>query len=191
MIERTKRITPKALSEKTAVSVPAVSQWIKPLIEKGTLAWCDENGQEFADSNALEKAKRTGKAFIRVASGKCLPTTYELTADPRWDKGGELYEMYDLMLDEGDGALEMSDDAGMDVTETESLTIEERISKEGVKALSVKTQDEIKKIVEDFKNGRPEIDPDAPEVAELTNEFGKILSKKTINMVNDLGIMIL
>jgi hypothetical protein len=35
----------------------------------------------------LEKAKRSGKAFLNVAGGKSLPSPFQLTGDQRWDKG--------------------------------------------------------------------------------------------------------
>jgi predicted HTH transcriptional regulator len=35
LIEKDGPITPRALSEKTGVSTAAISQWLKPLIEKG------------------------------------------------------------------------------------------------------------------------------------------------------------
>jgi hypothetical protein len=60
-------ITPRALSEKYNVSPAAISQWLKPLIDKGALNWCDEKGRVFLDAAKLEKAKRSGKAFVRVA----------------------------------------------------------------------------------------------------------------------------
>ena len=88
------------MSAITAVSVSAISQWLKPLIEKGVLSWCDESGDEFEDSAVLEKAKRTGKAFINVAGFNYLPTPYQLTGDERWNKGGDLYEQYNLELDD-------------------------------------------------------------------------------------------
>ena len=67
------------------------------------MTWCDETGAEFGDDLALEKAKRSGKAFLSVAGGKSLPSPFQLTGDPRWDKGGDLYEAYDLQLgDDGD-----------------------------------------------------------------------------------------
>ena len=47
----------------------------------------------------LEKAKRSGRAYLTVSGGKRLPTVFELTGDPRWDKDGDLYAAYDLHLD--------------------------------------------------------------------------------------------
>ena len=98
MIEKDGMMTPRALSERIGVTTAAISQWSKPLIEKGVLTWCDESGAVFGEDLALEKAKRSGKAFICVAGGKSLPSPYQLTGDPRWDTGGDLCAAYDLQL---------------------------------------------------------------------------------------------
>ena len=107
LIEKDGRMTPRALSEKTGVSTAAISQWLKPLIEKGVLDWCDEKGLGFMNVADLERAKRSGRAYITVADGRRLPTVFELTGDPRWDKEGDLYLAYDLHLngDAGEQAL--------------------------------------------------------------------------------------
>ena len=47
MIEKEDQMTPRALSEKDGVSTAMISQWLKPLIEKGVLTWCDEKGFGF------------------------------------------------------------------------------------------------------------------------------------------------
>jgi hypothetical protein len=73
---------------------------MSPLKEKGVLTWCDDKGEEFEDTKALEKAKRCGKAFIRVEHFNLLPTPYELTGDKRWDAGGDLYRKFDLGIEE-------------------------------------------------------------------------------------------
>jgi hypothetical protein len=78
---------------------------LKPLIDKGVLSWCDEKCAEFEDEKLLEKAKRSGMAYLSVVGGKTLPTPFLLTGDIRWDKGGELHEAYDLQFDNGDGVL--------------------------------------------------------------------------------------
>ena len=98
MIEKEGMMTPGNLSKKIGVSTAAISQWSKPLIEKGVLTWCDETGAVFGDDLALEKAKRSGKAFLCVLGKKSLPSPYQLTGDPRWDTGGDLYCVYDLEL---------------------------------------------------------------------------------------------
>ena len=51
------------------------------------------------DVTDLEKAKRSGRAYLTVSGGKRLPTVFELTGDPGWDRGGDLYAAYDLHLD--------------------------------------------------------------------------------------------
>ena len=54
MIEKEGIITPRNLSDKTGVSGSAISQWSKPLIKKGVLNWCDQNGDEFEEEKLLE-----------------------------------------------------------------------------------------------------------------------------------------
>lgn len=100
IIEKNGMISSKDLSKITGVSGAAISQWMKPLVDKGVLIWCGESGDEFSDIKSLEKAKRSGNAFIKVAGFSCLPTPYQLTGDKRWDKDGDLYRQYDLKFDE-------------------------------------------------------------------------------------------
>ena len=72
LIEKEGQMTPRALSKKEGVSTAAISQWLKPLIEKGVLNWCDEKGHGFMDVADLEKAKRSGRAYLTVVGGKRL-----------------------------------------------------------------------------------------------------------------------
>ncbi len=102
LIKKEGQITPKILSDKFGISGAAVTQWLKPLIEKGVLIWCDENGVGFTGIPELERAKRIGRAFVKVAERPCLPTPYQLTGDSRWDVGGEYWELYDLCIEESD-----------------------------------------------------------------------------------------
>jgi len=81
LIEDEGQMTPRALSENEGVSTAAISQWLKPLNEKGVLSWCDEKGFGFRDVADLEKAKRSGRAYLKVAGGRFLPTVFELTGD--------------------------------------------------------------------------------------------------------------
>ena len=99
LIEEFGVITPRALSKKEGVSTATISQWLKPLIEKGVLSWCDEKGNGFMGVADLEKAKRSGRAYLTVSGGKRLPTVFEITGDARWDRGGDLHAAYDLHLD--------------------------------------------------------------------------------------------
>ena len=70
LIEKEGQITPRALSKKDGVSTAMISQWLKPLIEKGVLNWCDEKGHGFMGVADLEKAKRSGRAYLKVSGGK-------------------------------------------------------------------------------------------------------------------------
>ena len=78
-IDKVGVITPRTLSEKNVVSTAAISQWLKPMIEKRILSWCDENGNGFIEAAELEKAKRSGRAHLTVSGVTRLPTLFELT----------------------------------------------------------------------------------------------------------------
>jgi hypothetical protein len=141
LIEKEGQITPRALSEKDNVTTASISQWLKPLIEKGILSWCDEKGNGFMDVSDLEKAKRSGRAYLRALSWKRLPTLFELTGDARWDEGGDLYFAYDLHLDDdADEQVFYPDEetvGGQDmIIDYDSVTSE---NKPAVKVLSEKT----------------------------------------------------
>jgi hypothetical protein len=179
MIEAQGRMSPKALSEKFNVSTAAISQWLKPLIEKSVLAWCDETGAEFRTETELEKAKRLGKAYLFVVGGNSLPTLFQLTGDPRWDKKGDLYVAYDLNLD----------DVPEELVTTENIIGEPvQICDDGecrendgqsVKALSEKTHAEVLKMVE-----CPRKDKNEPTLMDMVKEFENILSPARYELVN-------
>ena len=169
-------ITPRALSEKTEVSSSAISQWLKPLVKKGVLNWCDQNGDEFEDEKLLGKAKRSGKAFLYVAGGKSLPTPFQLTRDPEWDRGGDLYMAYDLHLDDIVGDFIDTDMGEEDCHEQEDADPKDA----GVKVLSDKSNDDIKKMVKTFRENQKECDPDDPVVMQLVDEFSGILSTENV-----------
>ena len=101
-IDKVGVVTPRALSEKTGVSTAAISQWLKPLIEKRVLTWCDEKGLGFEDIADVERAKRSGRAYLTVSERCCLPTVYRLTGDAKWDEGGEFWKFYDLGIEGSD-----------------------------------------------------------------------------------------
>lgn len=68
---------PKDLAKLNGISGAAISQWIKPLLKRGVLMWVDEADNTFADVESLEKAKRSGKAYIkteilRTVMKKCI-----------------------------------------------------------------------------------------------------------------------
>ena len=186
LIEREGRMTPRALSEKTGVSTAAISQWLKPLIEKGVLSWCDEMGHRFMGVADLEKAKRSGRAYLTVSGGKRLPTVFELTSDPRWDKEGELHLAYDLHLDgeAGEQALYPDDKtvSGQDViTDFENATSNDNPA---VKVLSAKSHSEVLKMIDDLRKSGQANDPNNVVNINLSNEFAEILSMDHSGMVN-------
>ena len=186
LIEKEGQMTPRTLSEKTRVSTAAISQWLKPLIEKGILSWCDEKGHGFMDVADLEKAKRSGSAYLTVSGGKRLPTVYELTRDARWDKGGDLYLKYDLQLDgvEGDQVYHQDEEtvSGQDlIFDDDSETSND---KPAVKVLSEKSHSEVLKMVEDFRKSEQAIDSENAVSINLSEEFSEILSPGRYGMVN-------
>ena len=174
------------MSEKDGVSTAMISQWLKPLVEKGVLSWCDEKGHGFMGVADLEKAKRSGRAYLKVLSGKRLPTLFELTGDSRWDKEGELYLAYDLNLDgdSGEQAFYPDEDtvSGQDlIFDDDSETSKD---KPAVKVLSEKSHAEVLKMVEDFRKNEQAIDPNSVVSINLSNEFAEILSMDHSGMVN-------
>jgi DNA-binding MarR family transcriptional regulator len=185
-IEKEGQMTPRALSEKTGVSTAAISQWIKPLIEKGVLYWCDDKGLGFMNFADLEKSKRSGRAYLMVAGGKRLPTVFELSMDSRWDKNGDLYSAYDLYLngDEGEQEFYQGEETvgGQDIIfDDDSVTSE---IKSAVKVLSEKSHAEVLRIVDDFRNSEMAKDSIDAANINLSNEFADILSMDHSEMVN-------
>ena len=186
LIEKEGIITPRALSKKESVSTALISQWSKPLIQRGVLNWCDEKGHGFMDVADLEKAKRSGRAYLRVSGRKRLPTVFELTEDPRWNKDGELYSAYDLHLNGDEGEQEFHQDeetaGGQDIIfDDDSVTSND---KPGVKVLSEKSHAEVLKMVKDFQKNQPAIDPNSVVSINLSNEFAEILTSDRYGLVN-------
>ena len=178
-------MTPRVLSDRTGVSTAAISQWSKPLVEKGVLTWCDETGARFDDEQALEKAKRSGKAFLCIADSKSLPSPFQLTGDPRWDKGGDLHIAYDLQLDDWSG-----DDSDHELAVTENILSESVIRCDGdddqaaVKPFSEKTDNDIKKIMKTFRENQI-IDEHDHEVGnKMYYDFTEMLSIEGSNAIN-------
>ena len=186
LIEKEGQMTPRALSEKRRVSTAAISQWIKPMIEKGVLSWCDEKGHGFMDVADLEKAKRSGRAYLMVSGGKRLPTVFELTGDPRWNKDGDLYAACDLHLDgiEGDQVYHQDKDTVGEqdiIFDAEDQTSDE---KPAVKVLSEKSQSEVLKMVDDFRISEQAKGSNDAASINLTEEFSEILSPGPFGLVN-------
>jgi DNA primase len=103
-IKEKRMVFSKDIAEKYGVSSSAVSSWTSKKVKEGTLAWCDEKGNSFYDDKDLNKAKRSGKAYLKVQdeydTSKItgLPSPYDLTGDPEWNKEGKLLKLYDLEL---------------------------------------------------------------------------------------------
>jgi DNA primase len=180
LIERNGKIMSKDLAEAMHVSGAAISQWMKPLVKKGILMWVDEADDAFADVESLEKAKRSGKAYIQVGHYNRLPTPFELTGNPDWDIDGELYRRFDLEL--GDASAECFpsnevDEESYDIPESSSLfdVVERPIEHNENPSVNVL----IDNVVSENKNGNNEdekvssIDSDV-----LFKDFQKILLGK-------------
>jgi hypothetical protein len=87
------------LAERESVSRQAIHDWAKRLLESGNLLWCDSDGNSFDTPAALKKAKSRGEALLRCVTPSALPSPYDLTGDPAWREGGDLFELYDLDLE--------------------------------------------------------------------------------------------
>ena len=186
LIEKEGRMTPRALSEKTGVSTATISQWIKPLIGKGILSWCDEKGLGFKDVADLEKSKRSGRAHLKVAGGRFLPTAFELTRETRWDKEGELYIAYDLHLD-GDVCDQVYHQDEETVSDQDIIfddDSETSKDKPAVKVLSGKAHSEGLKIVDNFRKSEQAKGSNGTESINLSKELSEILSPGRYGMFN-------
>ena len=151
------------------------------------MSWCDEKGLGFKDVAEREKAKRSGRAYIKVAGGRFLPTVFELTGDARWDKGGDLYLAYDLRLDGDTEEQEFcqSDETvgGQDIIfDDDSVTTTE--TETGVKVLSGKSHSEVLKMVDDFRKSEQATGSIDAANMNLSKEFSGILSPGGCGMVN-------
>jgi hypothetical protein len=184
VIDKEGMITPRELAEKVGVSTAAISQWSKGMIEKGVLDWCDGAGARFDSVDSLEKAKRSGKAFLCVSGGNSLPSPFQLTSDPRWDKDEDLYAAYDLQLDDGGG----DGDQALAVTDniiSESVERCDSDEKQApVKVFSGKTNDDIKKMMESFRENQIIDEHDHEDGSQMYYDFSEMLSIEGSSAVN-------
>lgn len=93
----------KALAEKYGVSAASISAWAAKNVKNGTLTWCDDFGNSFTEEKVLDKAKRSGKAYLKIeddtsATVTGLPSPSELTNDTDWKENGRLRKIYHLGL---------------------------------------------------------------------------------------------
>jgi transcriptional regulator with XRE-family HTH domain len=172
------KMTAKRIAEMTDVSVAAISQWLNPLISKGVLTWCDEHGVQFPDVETLEKAKRSGKAYLKVNGIFGLPSPFELTGDERWTPGGDLFMEYDLELDDAEDLGSWNDadvEAALDNEDDRDKIIDfSRIDKTlGVNALSENNDSQNKNIGD---NGGAPATCSEYSTERLTEELSGILS---------------
>jgi hypothetical protein len=193
LIEERGIMSAKMISKETGVSVAAISQWTKPLIEKGVLVWCDEIGKEFADVKLLEKAKRSGTAFIKVADHNRLPTTFELTGNPDWDIEGELYQQYDLGIESSTDTDILDLDEGEQSsfplnTSADSYDVENKEesedSTEGIKELRSIPHKDVMKMVAELKEDQEDYDPKDPKLIKFQNDLAEILTPDNVSAIN-------
>ncbi|HUT70661.1 MAG TPA: CHC2 zinc finger domain-containing protein [Desulfatiglandales bacterium] len=118
----------KTLKEEWGITTQGVSLWVAPRVKEGSITWCNEDRNEFADDKELAKAKRRGTAFIKISDDYAatdtigLPSPYELTGDPKWDEGGELLKTYDLRLDAREvSSIKAVSSAPLDTSETGNI----------------------------------------------------------------------
>jgi len=186
LVEKDGQITPGALSKKEGVSTAMISQWLKPLIKKGVLNWCNGKGDGFRDVADLEKAKRSGRAYLKVGRGRFLPTVFELTGDPGWEKEGELYLAYDLHLDGDSGEHVIYPDEETVVGQDIIFDADDQTSNEkpDVKVLSEKSHSEVLKMVDDFRKSEQARGSNDAANINLGKEFSEILSPDGYGMVH-------
>lgn len=93
----------KDLAKKYGVSASSISAWAAKNVKSGTLTWCDEYGNTFMDEKSLDKAKRSGKAYLKIEDDTSitvtgLPSPAELTNGTDWNENGRLRKIYHLGL---------------------------------------------------------------------------------------------
>jgi hypothetical protein len=94
----------KDIAKEYGISASAVTSWTSKKVKDGILTWCDEQGHSFIDEKDLGKAKRSGKAYLKVqdeydpSKVTGLPSPFDLTGETDWDTNGKFYRMYDLEL---------------------------------------------------------------------------------------------
>jgi hypothetical protein len=154
--------------------------------------WVDDADNTFADVESLEKAKRSGKAYIKVGQVNRLPTPFELTGNPDWGIKGELYRQYDL-------GFESTDTRVMELDESEQSSFpsntagasnnvenreETKDSTAGVKALRSIPHEDVMKMVAELKENQEECDPNDPGMLKLCDEFNILLKNDNVGAIN-------
>ena len=180
VVDRLGPVAPKNLAKVEEVSGAAITGWSKNWLEKGVLTWCDDQGVDIKVKD-LKKMKYSGKAYLKVVGVNQLPTVYELTGDPGWVVGGELYQFYNLELDSGVELLSVGDGDDADLN-TDEDSDEVDNSGDGndvdgcVKVFNHRTNEEVKEMFRESTRRQSEnFDPDDSEIVKLTDELGDIL----------------
>lgn len=66
-------INQRDLAKKFDLSSTGTSDWIKKMIGEGILVRCHKNGRIFSDDRTLQRAKYSGKSFLKLS--ECYKTT--------------------------------------------------------------------------------------------------------------------
>jgi len=123
--------------------------------------------------------KHSGKAYLKVVGVNRLPTPFEITGDPAWGVGGQLYKLYDLELDTDGGDL-LSDDSteGVDLNtldDSEGVENKQKYNApEGcVKVFNTKSNQEVKDLVQESTRNQSleDFDPNDAETLKLFEEI--------------------
>ncbi len=180
VVDKKGPILPKNLAKLENVSGAAITSWSKNWLDNGVLIWCDDQSVKIK-AKELDKMKHSGKAYLKVVGVNRLPNVYELTGDPDWVVGGELYQFYNLELDSGHDLLDddVYDEEEFNTSE-ESEEVENSRNEDEivdpVNVLNHKSNEEVKKIIqESIRKQREEYVSDDVEIQELSEEFGDIL----------------
>jgi hypothetical protein len=181
VIKENGRITPGNLAKKRGVK--NVSGWTTKNVGAGRIQWCREDGSFFRDEDELDKAKRSGMAFLKIAENYThetitgLPTPFDLTGDSKWDEDGDLLKFYDLELEKRTavrsvlGVNEVLKEGFNTVSEDEIVNIIEYSGNEpeGVKVLGGNSGKEANISQEDTREGQPDETSSAEESADNGN----------------------
>jgi len=85
VIKEAAMIKPRDLAKGLGVSGSAISGWSNKKVREEVLVWCDEFDEVFLNDKDLKKAKRSGKAYLKISDSYIpinvagLLTAFDLT----------------------------------------------------------------------------------------------------------------
>jgi DNA primase len=148
----------KKLATDWALSKAGVTTWVRKRVQDGILQWCDKDGVLYRDKEELRRAKHAGEAFLKIAASflavdtSGLPSPHELSKDPAWDETGELFEKYDLQLNQRAQVKQKSSQVRETLSLDDAPVEEDQDEDEGLNILPFKQ-------VERYKESEPEPKP--------------------------------